>query len=193
MAATVPASDKLAANGISRAAFARLNGWDRAYVTRLAADGRLVEAPGGGVLARESLERIRATADPAKAAVAQRHAQAREQKAQGGEGAGSADRVGSSYQAARAVKERYQALQAKLEYEKAAALLVDADAVRRAARDFGTLLRRSLESLPEQNAPQLAAESDPARVHALLADAVEIVLADLAHALKRMTDVGDAS
>jgi hypothetical protein len=57
------------------ARFARILECSKSYVTQLKADGRLVLTDDSQrVRVAESLERIRATADPAKAGVVARHA-----------------------------------------------------------------------------------------------------------------------
>jgi hypothetical protein len=93
----------------------------------------------------------------------------------GGEVAESAS---GAYYEARARKEHYLALQAKLDYETRSGALVERGAVRRLAVEMGTVFRTSLERLPDQLASQLAAEPDGERVHALLTEAVEQVLRD---------------
>lgn len=68
-------------NIVSRAEFARLNGWQRGRVTQLANDGRLVLAPNGkDICVIESNARIEATRDPSKIETVERHAKAREAK-----------------------------------------------------------------------------------------------------------------
>lgn len=182
-------SDQPTSNVATRAQFARLNGWGRSYVTELAQAGRLVLADNGKVLVRESLERIKATADPAHAAVAQRHAAERAAKANGDDEQPKTDRVGSTFSQAKAVRERYNAMLAKVEYEQRIGELVSAKEVRRAAEEFGAALRRRWENLADSLAAVCAAESDPARVHALISDEVEQTLLDLSKEL-RNTQLG---
>lgn len=172
-------------DAVTRSEFARLQGWSPSYVTKLASQGRLVLTDDGKqVRVAASLARIKATEDPARNDVAQRHAQAR--------GAGEApppapveDRVGSSYQASRAVKERYAALTAKAEYEKLVGNLVEVSEVRAAASEAGALIRAQIENLPAQLAPELAAETDEARVQALLVERMEILLGNIAELIER--------
>lgn len=177
--------------------FAALAGWRRSYVTELRKAGRLVlDDTGRRVRVAESLARIEATRDPAKAAVAARHAATRaaaspadhspgvgnmapEAPPPPAAAIGADDRIGSSYQAARAVKERYLALDAKRAYESAIGKLIEADQVRHAVAAAATTLRTSLEQIPDTLAAQLAAESDETRIRALLAEAIELALSEL--------------
>ena len=176
--------------------FAALARFKPSYITQLKADERLVlTAAGKRVRVAESLARIAATRDPGKAAVSARHAAARNSRAGedmpprpdaaappdgddsdgDGDGAESA-RGGLGYQHARAVKEHYQAQQAKLDYERATAKLLDAGAVEAAVADAITVLRTRLESLPDVLGPQLAPITDEAQCRATLAEAIEHAL-----------------
>jgi hypothetical protein len=173
----------------TQAEFATIAGVQRSYVTALKKAGRLVLDADGKVRVVESLARIEATRDPSKAAVAARHAEAR-----GGalpaaaeplvsaappEVGGGADRLAGGFQQARAVREKFLALEAKRAYEVAMGRLIDAGEVRIAVADAAARLRVSLESLPNMIGPQLAAESDEARCVAVLRDAVELTLEEL--------------
>jgi hypothetical protein len=159
--------------------FARRMHWKRSYVTQLKADDRLVlTADGKRVLVDESIARLKETADPARRGVAERHAAERD----GGQPPPDDSRgssVGSSYQASRAVKERYLALAAKREYDLSMGRLVDAEQLRHAIEDAVVTIRSRLEALPDTLAAQIAAERDEAVVRSNLADAIQDVLSDL--------------
>lgn len=171
----------------SQADFAAIANVRRSYVTALKKAGRLVLDAEGKVLVAESLARIEATRDPAKAAVAARHAEARggaiplpsPSQAPAPAHGESGPQIAGGFQQARAVREKFLALEAKRAYEVAIGKLVDADAVRLAASDAATRLRAALESLPTTLGPQLAAEADEARCVALMREAVELALAEL--------------
>ena len=178
---------------VSRAEFARLQGYDRSYVTRLAQAGRLVMHAEGRVDVEASIERIKATEDPNRDDVRERHARERAAKA-----AAAAVRVedgqddpetenddpeppdaapvNNGYADARAEKERWAAKHAQLDYEKAAGRLVESATVAAAGRELGTLMRQVFERMPDQLAPELAAELDADRVHALLQSAIDDAL-----------------
>lgn len=192
----------MTAPSLSFKAFADHLGCRPSYVTELRKDGRLVLTDDGKrVRVAESLERIQATRNPARTDVGQRHAAARAAKAAAGPAydaddtddepadlppsatataAAGADKIGNSYQAARAVKERYLAMSAKRDYEISIGNLLPAADVRHAIAAAVTTLRTDLENLPDSAAPVLAAETDEARVRLLLADEIEHILGNLA-------------
>lgn len=166
--------------------FARLQGVSPSYVTKLKHAGRLVLTADGRVDVEASRARIRDTEDPNRDDVRARHARAR-----GGEDPSPPDPQGHAAQgfaSARAVKERYFALSAKLEYERAIARVVDVATVQAAGVEVGTFLRAAIEALPDQIAPILA-EGDPERerrIHGRLREHVEMVLTELADKLKQI-------
>lgn len=174
----------------SQAEFARRIGKDRSYVTRLKHAGRLVMV-GSAVDVDASIKAIEQSANPAAAPVAERWGQYRAERdqqpiaaaptsaQQGGPAEAKLD-VGGTYQAARAMRERYNAMQAKLEYERAVGKLIEVAAVRAAATDIGATTRAEVEQLPDRLAPELAAETDEHRIHALLAEACEDALRRIA-------------
>lgn len=144
--------------------FARRIGVVKSRVTKLRQDGRLV-MHGKLVNAEASLDRVRAGADPARAIPPAPP-----------EPADQADRIGTSYQAARAVRERYMALDAKRAYELACRQLVRTEEVTAAVSDAATTLRTRLESLPEQLATRMASAFDEAQRRAVAADVIEDIL-----------------
>lgn len=82
---------------------------------------------------------------------------------------------------ARKIKEHYEAKMAKLEYEKAAGLLLEKAAVERDAFRNGRQIRDGLLSFADRLAALLAAESDANKIHALLTKEVHQLLAQLAN------------
>lgn len=179
-------------NAITRSEFARLQGWSPSYVTKLAGEGRLVLSDDGKrVLVAETLARIEATKDPARRDVAERFATQRGESAvapptESDDVDATDDQGGSiNYQTARASREHYAALTAKAEYEKLVGNLVEVSEVRAAASEAGALIRAQIENLPAQLAPELAAETDEARVQALLVERMEILLGNIAELIER--------
>ena len=152
---------------MTKAEFAAHLGVSKPYVSKLASAGRLVLTEDGRVRVRESLQRIDATRDPSHESQA---APPRDVEA---------DRVGSSYQAARAIKEKFLALTAKRDYEIACGHLMEAARVVDAVSDAAVTLRTRLEALPVTLGPLLAAESDESRCVSMLRDHVERCLRDL--------------
>lgn len=184
---------------VKRREFAAILKCKPSYVTQLAAAGRLVLTDDGReVIVQASLDRIRTTASPERHAVADRHARARGSElalapapAQslpmdedndappslpaGSAGLGDGDR----YQKARAAREQFLALQAKLDYEERIGQLVKATDVAAIAAQVGATVRQRLESLPSLISAQID-ERDRARIHGLLTAQVEQICADLA-------------
>lgn len=84
-----------------------------------------------------------------------------------------------SYTDSRAIRELYQARLARLEYEKQAGNLVDADGVRVEAYKAGRSLRDSLLSFPSRVAARLAAETSEHAVREILLEEMRLVLEQL--------------
>lgn len=137
----------------TQAEFARILGVQKSYVSKLKDQGRLVFAEEGRVDVEASKQRIQQTADPNRDDVSQRFDKASSAGAQRQNGD-----IGNSYQAARAVKEKYSAMQAKLEYERSIGKLVDKAEVQAVVEDVITQFRQGLENLPYRLAPELVGQ-----------------------------------
>lgn len=178
---------------MSQVDFARHIGASPGYITQLKTAGRLV-MQGSMINVEASIIRIEETKDPSKAGVAERHAKEREQKdtaiAQPATNHNMDDitgKAGSAYQQARAMKEKYNAMQAKVAYEKEIKTLLSADEVKLAVADGDAIIRNRLESLPDMLAPQLAAESDEQKIRSLLMDHIEHLLGELSRSFHNLT------
>lgn len=179
----------------TQAEFARLMGVNRSTVTRTWKQaGRLVMV-GDLVDVEASRARILATADLARSDVAERHAAERGAVVgQGVEtvkvGAGDTatarsealppttpaiDHIGNSYQAARAVKEKYAALSAKAEYERLIADLLPRQDVDQALDDLVATIRSGLENLPHRAAGQLVGKDYDAIIALLKQEVVDMM------------------
>lgn len=169
------------------------------YINELEKTGRAVRAPDGKLwLKAESLAAYRAGKDPSKQGVADRHAAARAGIPQGipqdGGGHPAEDdprpraqpterdaAIGSSYQQARAVKEKFFALEAKRAYEVAIGTLRDAREVEGLVATAMVEIRQRLENLATSIAPIVAAQADEAAVRATLREAFEHTLKSASH------------
>lgn len=159
----------------TQAEYAAMLGKDKSYVTRLKQAGRLVLSDGGLVDVEASNKRITDTSDPGKGRVVERHAAAR------GDGQGKqqgSDAIGNSYQTARAVKEKYAALTAKADYERAIGKLIDKDEVISAMDDLVSFARQGVENLPHRVAAQLVGK-DFDQIMALLKQEVIGMMGDM--------------
>ena len=88
---------------------------------------------------------------------------------------------------------RAAAEMARLDYETRCGTLMDASDVRAVVANAATTLRTRLELLPDQLAPQLAAQPDENTVRAILANEIEALLADLAAGFTSLQRSGAAS
>lgn len=163
-------------NVVSQAEFARIINASRSYVTQLKKSGRLVLTDGGLVLVDESKAKIKESADPAKDGTIK-----------------TIDQIGNSYAAARAVKERYQAMLAKLEYERSTGVLVPKSEVASAVADIVTRFRLASENIPFRAAPELVGQ-DLDQIRAILKQHVYDTLNELANGFdKALKELGEVS
>ncbi|EJM93105.1 hypothetical protein PMI34_01910 [Pseudomonas sp. GM74] len=191
---------------LSKSAFAARIGRAPSYITWLKNNNRLVLTADGkqvDVTASEAL--IRDTADPSKAAVADRHHQDRLQRDVYSQLSSQVEPTSMAapppviaptgqlpdFQKARALREHNLAQLAEIELHKAKGSLVFATAVQTGAYNAGRMLRDQLLGMPPQLAPELASMTDPweiekhltAAIRRSLEDAERMSSADLEHAL----------
>lgn len=167
--------------------FARAYGYSKAAVTQFKQADRLVFTATGQVDFEASKARIKETADPNRADVSLRHAATRERVMvpempdDDIDGAG-----GATYQESRAKKEKYLALQAKVDYEKSIGDLAERAEVERDWSAVAVILRTSLERIPESMSAELAAETDENRIHAMLVEQIESILKQAADQINNL-------
>lgn len=180
---------------LSQAAFARHLGVVKSYVTLLKQQGRLVMTDDGKVDVEASEAKIKATEDPGKSGVAERHSKNRE----AGQGAAAVDdkkqektasqemaeKTSMTYQQSRAVKERYAALQAKADYESFIGKLVDASQARAVGAEIGVMFRNALESWPDTVGPGLVG-LDEIAIRSILVEHAEALLHSIEHRIKTL-------
>lgn len=187
---------------LKRSQYAARIGRSPGYITQQAAQGRIVFTPDGrfvDVAKTDAL--LAATASPDKQHVADRHAAARiatgyqaapqHQPDDDGPAAppqrpDAAAVAGNSYQQARAVKERFLALEAKRAYEVAMGQLRDAREVEHAVATAFTATRTALQNLAQTLAPVLAATTTEEAARTEMATAFEAILAELSTTLATM-------
>lgn len=181
---------------LTQAQFARHIGHDRAHVTRLKHAGRLVMTDDGRVLVEESEARIAATADPAKAPVADRHAAGRAAAVDGRKQAKTEEPEdespvgGPDYQKARARREEANANLAEIDLAERAGELMETTAVRAVLADAAATCRSALETLPAILAPQLATLNDDHAIRQLLDEHIGSALNELCD---RLAGVGNGA
>lgn len=177
---------------VTQAEFARMEGKARSYITALKGAGRLVMTDDGLVDVEASRARIAGTADPNRDDVSARHAAARHNPTVNPENAeNSKDKIGNSYQAARAVKEKFSAMQAKLDYERAIGKLVERAEVSAAIEDVTSVFRQALENMPHRTAAELVGK-DLDAIRATLKQEIHNALADMEREFsKRIEQLGE--
>lgn len=166
---------------VTQSEFARLMGVNRSTVSRTwKGAGRLV-MQGDLVDVEASRARIKGTADPNRDDVAARHAAARPPESTPSApppAAQSDDRIGNSYQAARAIKEKYAALAAKADYERTIGQLIPRADVQESLDDLVAFARTGIENLPHRVASQLVGK-DYETIIATLRQEVVALMADM--------------
>ncbi|ARV17487.1 hypothetical protein AEP_00527 [Curvibacter sp. AEP1-3] len=192
--------------------FCRLIGVKVGYGSELKKTGRLVLAEDGKtVRVQESIARIAETRDPSKAGVAARHAEERgaevatghaESKTNqapahassaqaatnsvAGEGEQPPAGQGYDYQGSKAKREHFAAMEAEASYREKIRELLPASEVRAVVAEIITVLRTSIEGLPYNLAPQLAATSDETQIKSILSNEVEHALDTAAQSLAKL-------
>jgi hypothetical protein len=181
-------------NLISRAEFARRQGWNRSRVSQLAKQGRLVVDDDGNVFVAESLARINSTKDLSKISTIQRHAAKRQEKQNSSVDAAmiesialnTADIVEGSFIDYKTKNEKYKALKAQADYELSVGKLLLVDDVAKVISNAAGIIRSRFEAQPDALAYQLAAITEPARIAATLKEYNENLLNELHKTFKQL-------
>lgn len=175
---------------VRQAEFARMLGMSRCQITTYKHQGRLVLDENGLVLVEESRKRLEETRDPRRQDVVDRHAREKAAKAaaraQAEQLQDKASEIDVSLIEVRKRREMAKAEIAEMERDKMRGLLADVAEVRRLMSEAGTLVRQSLESVPDRLAPELAGMTDQAAIHARLAEEMEAVLVALVGKLEKL-------
>lgn len=173
--------------------FAKRMGVANSYITKLLHADRLVMKD-NLVEVEKSLLRIRETSDPNRDDLTLRHARARAAKTdtqppemppKNPPAESSEEKIGNSYAAARAVKEKYAALSMRADYEKQINDLISREDADAAMKFIGATVRSLLDVFPDQVAPLVAPVTDMDECHALLTENCRNVLVGLGKAIER--------
>lgn len=151
---------------VKQAEFARRRGVSRATVTEYKAKGLLVMTDDGLVDVAASEARLAASLDPVR----------------GGDrtGAKKQPSADSRLAAARAEEAELRSARLRMELEKAAGNLVDADGVRRVGFTLARDAQEKLLAIADRLSSQLAVVSDAAKVHDMLTKELRLVCQELA-------------
>lgn len=181
---------------MKKSEFADSQGWSRPYVSKLAGQGRLVLNEKGHVEVEATLALLGETADPSKAAVADRHQRERAEKGVHSlvtplapPSSPSLTSGGDNYQKARAHRETYLALLAEDEFLKGRGELVERKAVDRAAFAAARTLRDLILGLPPKVAGELIAITDTWEMERRLTELLRGVLEDAASLVQLDADL----
>lgn len=174
-------------NAVSKAEFAAMQGWSRAYVTQLSKAGRLVLTDDGKVNVEASLRKLAATTDPSKDGVKRRWKDERRERDVGQHVRYDAPDPGDDepaslydYQEARAKRETHLANIAEMEEAVKAGALLERQAVEKALVDLTARVPARLEQLLERVCAQLPSEQLREQLYHLLANEHAELCADLA-------------
>lgn len=132
---------------VTQAEYARRRGLSKSYITKLKADGRLVLSADGLVVVDETDALIAETADHTRADVAERHAAARGAAREVAEEDESPPAGGAKFQHSRALKAEYDALQAKITYERDIGELIHRAQVVKVVTDSLSTLNSALDNM----------------------------------------------
>ena len=174
---------------VTKAEFAKMRGVAPSSVTRWAREGRVVLTDDGRVAVEPSVERLQATEiNVGRAEKWREYRKAVKDSAEGAselsQGSGGDD--GASLLASRAMKERYMALKAKLEYEQLSGELVPREDFDYMIRTAGAVIRTKIDSLADRYAALLAPVTDLSETHAILASAARTIESEIAEEFARL-------
>lgn len=198
---------------VTKSEYATLRGWAPSYVSKLLRQGKIAELADGehkGKIDSEDADRRLAEArDPSKDAV-RRHWRDKKvghppdtlnllPQVGGGAPKTSSDVPRSrsesgedSYYAHKSKREKFEAQLAELRYLEEIGKLVAADDVEREIERLARSVRDAQLNIADRLAPILAAETDPARVHTLIAEEIRASHNELSRRLERGAAGDDA-
>lgn len=154
---------------MTQAAFARHRGVSRPTVTEYKQRGLLVMTDEGLVNVKASEERLAEHLDPGKGG----DRSGKEKPAAAKQGSGD-------YLAAKAREAQAKAIKAEMDNAERAGVLCEADKASRTAFTLARNTQEALRGIADRLAPSLAAETDAAKVHAMLSDEVRQICNTLA-------------
>ncbi|MTI15136.1 hypothetical protein [Sansalvadorimonas verongulae] len=163
---------------ISQAEFARRNGWSKQYVAKLVKQGRIKLKRGkiDPVAAKKAIAQL---AEPSTVLRKQQQEKTQDTGRTAEPPVVTGNTKAVDYATARTMREAYRAKMARLDYEEREGKLVDARKVRDEAFQLARMVRDGMLAIPDRMADVLAAETDPAKIRAILIEELETVLEKL--------------
>lgn len=158
----------------SKAEFSRKYGYSKAAVTQFDKAKKLVYVAPGIIDFEASIRLINDTSDPARIDVKHRHAMKR------GETEISISDVHGSFQKARAIKEKYLAMMARLEFEKEEGLLIEKSYVEKVIFERGRQFRDGVITASRRIAPKIAGKESVKEIEELINAEMRQMLHDFA-------------
>lgn len=152
--------------------FAKKYGYSRAAITQFKNAGRLVFIRPGILDFKASKQRIIDTSDPNRSDVAKRHAELRNQESE-------EDKIttsSNSFQNIRTVKEKYLALQAKLDYEVSSGSLVEWEKVEKVISERGMHFKDGLLLMSRKIAPLIAGKDDVQEIELIITKEIKAII-----------------
>lgn len=175
--------------------FAKFMGVSDVQAHYWARDGKLVLENDNKkrIIFDQSKALIAQTEDLSKTGVKARHAAERAEKTESPQPETVTPQIddmqgkaGNVYQQSKAMREKYNAMLARLEYEKAIGKVLDLNDVTLAISRAASDLRGSLETLPDRFAAQFAAETDAAKIRIQAAETIEHLLMGVEKHFKKL-------
>lgn len=163
------------AKPVSIRAFAKMQGVSHTAVAKAIKAGRISTTKEGKIDPVLAAEQWEANTDASK-----KRDQLGPAAAEPEEAPSKGPRASTAYAVARAIREEYQARTARLTFEAMAGQLVPADKVKLESFQTARLTRDSILNVPNKIAHELAAETDPAKIHVMLTKALNGALEELA-------------
>jgi len=170
---------------VTQAEFARMQNRHRSYVTQLKKADRLVMV-GELVDVEASRARIFDTSDPNREDVKERC----EEERTGQKVTVNDEFASKTERELKSERMKYDALSAKMEYERAIGKLIEKADASAAIEDVTSVIRQALENLPHRTAPELVGK-DLDGIRATLKQEVHAALADMEREFtKRLNQMG---
>lgn len=166
-------------NAVTQSEFARMLGVGRSYVTALKKADRLVLNAIGNVQVEESRQRILATADPNRDDVVKRWAEFR-----GDFAAVNPENDQKTEREHKAERMKYDALQAKHDYEKAIGKIVDMEDVRLAQNDAFSVVSLAVNQMTHRVSAELVGK-DLDTIRAILKQEGNAMLTELSKTFEK--------
>lgn len=156
----------------SQAEFARKYGYSKAAITQFKKAGRLVFVSAGVLDFEASRQRIIDTSDPNRADVVRRHAALRNPESKEDKEVISSN----SFQNARTVKEKYLALQAKLDYEVSSGSLIEWEKVEKVISERGMHFKDGLLLMSRKIAPLIVGKDDVREIELIITKEIKAII-----------------